>query len=115
MEISEWKWLRMRNQGVGGGRGGRGPAGTGRGVTRRNPWGSTRLMSYIRYHRGHCRCPPPAASMATSNPTADNSGLPDPQASATPAFSPLYQQIKGLILQSLQAGEWKPGEAIPSE
>ena len=33
----------------------------------------------------------------------------------TPAFSPLYQQIKGLILQSLQQGEWKPGEAIPSE
>jgi GntR family transcriptional regulator len=32
-----------------------------------------------------------------------------------PAFSPLYQQIKGLILQSLQSGEWKPGEAIPSE
>lgn len=36
-------------------------------------------------------------------------------AAQTPAFSPLYQQIKGLILQSLQAGEWKPGEAIPSE
>jgi GntR family transcriptional regulator len=36
-------------------------------------------------------------------------------APATPAFSPLYQQIKTLILQSLQAGEWKPGEAIPSE
>jgi GntR family transcriptional regulator len=34
---------------------------------------------------------------------------------ATPAFSPLYQQIKVLILQSLQSGEWKPGEAIPSE
>jgi DNA-binding transcriptional regulator YhcF (GntR family) len=34
---------------------------------------------------------------------------------ATAAFSPLYQQIKGLILQSLQAGEWKPGESIPSE
>ncbi len=34
---------------------------------------------------------------------------------STPAFSPLYQQIKGLILQSLQTGEWKPGEAIPSE
>lgn len=32
-----------------------------------------------------------------------------------PAFSPLYQQIKVLILQSLQAGEWKPGESIPSE
>lgn len=34
---------------------------------------------------------------------------------ATPAFSPLYQQIKALMLKSLQAGEWKPGEAIPSE
>ncbi|CAN5326837.1 GntR family transcriptional regulator [soil metagenome] len=34
---------------------------------------------------------------------------------ATPSFSPLYEQIKALILQSLQGGEWKPGEAIPSE
>lgn len=33
----------------------------------------------------------------------------------SPAFSPLYQQIKALILQSLQAGEWKPSAAIPSE
>ena len=33
----------------------------------------------------------------------------------TPAFSPLYQQIKVLILKGLQAGEWKPGELIPSE
>jgi len=33
----------------------------------------------------------------------------------SPSFSPLYQQIKGLILQSLETGEWKPGEAIPSE
>lgn len=32
-----------------------------------------------------------------------------------PAFSPLYQQIKTLILRSLQSGEWKPGDAIPSE
>lgn len=36
-----------------------------------------------------------------------------PSASAT--FSPLYQQIKALITQSLQSGEWKPGELIPSE
>ncbi len=35
--------------------------------------------------------------------------------SPTPAFSPLYQQIKGLILQSLRETEWRPGEAIPSE
>jgi GntR family transcriptional regulator len=36
-------------------------------------------------------------------------------ASATPAYSPLYLQIKTLILQRLHAGEWKPGEPIPSE
>ncbi|MFT3814494.1 MAG: GntR family transcriptional regulator [Acidovorax sp.] len=52
----------------------------------------------------------------SSLPTAiaDTAALPGAGA-GTPAFSPLYQQIKGLILQSLQAGEWKPGEAIPSE
>ena len=33
----------------------------------------------------------------------------------TPSFSPLYQQIKSLLMRSLQGGEWKPGEAIPSE
>ncbi|MGK5034104.1 UTRA domain-containing protein [Janthinobacterium sp. LB3P118] len=38
-----------------------------------------------------------------------------PVASASPTFSPLYQQIKALITQSLQSGEWKPGELIPSE
>lgn len=36
-------------------------------------------------------------------------------AGVAPAFSPLYQQIKVLILTSLQTGEWKPGELIPSE
>lgn len=37
------------------------------------------------------------------------------QQSSSPTFSPLYQQIKALITQSLQSGEWKPGELIPSE
>src|SRR3977135_3072543 len=32
-----------------------------------------------------------------------------------PAFSPLYQQIKTLMMRSLQHAEWRPGEAIPSE
>jgi GntR family transcriptional regulator len=32
-----------------------------------------------------------------------------------PSFSPLYRQIANLIIASLQAGEWKAGEAIPSE
>jgi len=36
-------------------------------------------------------------------------------AQGAPTFSPLYQQIKMLILRSLQAGEWKPGDTIPSE
>jgi len=31
------------------------------------------------------------------------------------SFSPLYQQIKALILASLQAAEWLPGALIPSE
>jgi GntR family transcriptional regulator len=56
---------------------------------------------------------PLAASIAMAalpNPNPAN-----PTAESTPAFSPLYSQIKALILQSLQAGEWKPGEAIPSE
>jgi len=37
------------------------------------------------------------------------------RAAGSAAYSPLYQQIKGLLLQSLDRGEWKPGEAIPSE
>ena len=30
-------------------------------------------------------------------------------------YAPLYRQIKDLIVQGLQRGEWKPGEMIPSE
>jgi len=30
-------------------------------------------------------------------------------------FSPLYQQIKDLLVRGLERGEWKPGELIPSE
>jgi GntR family transcriptional regulator len=33
----------------------------------------------------------------------------------TPLFAPLYRQIADLITRGLDAGEWKPGEAIPSE
>src|SRR4051812_37331327 len=45
----------------------------------------------------------PTAGSAASNP------------GVSPTFSPLYQQIKALITQSLQSGEWKPGELMPSE
>jgi GntR family transcriptional regulator len=50
----------------------------------------------------------PVNNGATSAGTATSSGV-------SPTFSPLYQQIKSLITQSLQSGEWKPGELIPSE
>ncbi|MDR1662272.1 MAG: GntR family transcriptional regulator [Azoarcus sp.] len=33
----------------------------------------------------------------------------------SPTFSPLYRQIKSLILQALELGEWRPGQVIPSE
>ena len=54
--------------------------------------------------------PPPPASAADMASHDLQAGP-----GSTPAFSPLYQQIKGLMLRSLQAGEWKPSEAIPSE
>lgn len=55
----------------------------------------------------------PAPSFANLTPSSDSSTF-DTAATAA-AFSPLYQQIKGLILNRLRLSEWKPGEAIPSE
>jgi GntR family transcriptional regulator len=52
---------------------------------------------------------PPHPNDASAPADAEVGGLP------TPAFSPLYQQIKALMLKSLQGGEWKPSTAIPSE
>ena len=82
-------------------------------------------MSYIRYDPGSATLaykpdtdPAPVFRTMSSQPLPAIEPPDTPQATAglpAPAFSPLYQQIKGLILQSLQAGEWKPGEAIPSE
>ena len=34
---------------------------------------------------------------------------------STVTFSPLYRQIHDRLVHSLQSGEWRPGEAIPSE
>ena len=51
------------------------------------------------------------ASSAAATPTTAGGAT----SGTSPAFSPLYQQIKALITQSLQSGEWKPGELIPSE
>ncbi len=38
-----------------------------------------------------------------------------PSSIHSPTFSPLYRQIRELITRSLETGEWKPGDAIPSE
>jgi GntR family transcriptional regulator len=38
-----------------------------------------------------------------------------PDAAGTPSFSPLYAQIKALIIAKLQSNEWKAGDLIPSE
>jgi GntR family transcriptional regulator len=55
--------------------------------------------------------------MSTSLPAPAPANSPEPGTGLplAPAFSPLYQQIKALLLHSLQNGEWKPGEPIPSE
>ena len=51
--------------------------------------------------------PSSIAPRPAAEPSAERAGV--------PAFSPLYQQIKALMLHSLQQSEWRPGEAIPSE
>ncbi len=38
-----------------------------------------------------------------------------PAAGARPTFKPLYLQVRELLVARLDSGEWKPGEAIPSE
>lgn len=51
----------------------------------------------------------------SNHQVAPSAGTGTAVSGASPTFSPLYQQIKALITQSLQSGEWKPGELIPSE
>jgi GntR family transcriptional regulator len=64
----------------------------------------TGLMSYIRYLR-----PRRFRRFVLQNLSAMKT------AHETPAFQPLYRQIKALITRSLMSGEWRPGEPIPSE
>jgi len=58
----------------------------------------------------------PVSSNPVNNPPAGGgAGGSAAGGGGSPTFSPLYQQIKALLTQSLQSGEWKPGELIPSE
>ena len=45
----------------------------------------------------------------------ETTAVPMTSPAGSPTFSPLYRQIKSLMLQALDSGEWRPGEAIPSE
>jgi GntR family transcriptional regulator len=98
------------------------PASVGR------PWRSVNLhlMSYIRHITYHfllddnTRFVVKSGLMSSTPSNSTNNGVPSvaagiPAAGTSPTFSPLYQQIKALITKSLQSGEWKPGELIPSE
>ncbi len=75
----------------------------------------SRLTSHpvFRAHLMNTASTPISESMGPAG--AEPGGSAIAASNSTPAFSPLYQQIKVLILQSLQAGEWKPSAAIPSE
>lgn len=53
--------------------------------------------------------------MATSAPVDHEELVPSSTDEAAPRFTPLYRQIKTLLTKRLRAGEWKPGEPIPSE
>ncbi len=53
--------------------------------------------------------------METPTSNSAPNGAQEGRLSGGPTFQPLYVQIKSLITRSLVMGEWKPGEAIPSE
>ena len=57
----------------------------------------------------------PVLSPSSNNDAANATAGAVVPSALPPTFSPLYQQIKALITKSLQNGEWKPGELIPSE
>jgi DNA-binding transcriptional regulator YhcF (GntR family) len=69
-------------------------------------------MSYIRHSGVMDTTGPPVLQSAPMPETLSGVAVGN---EPTPSFSPLYQQIKALLVKSLQAGEWQPGQAIPSE
>jgi len=52
----------------------------------------------------------PVRPMPTRTPRSTPARVAQP-----PSFRPLYLQIRDLLVERLDAGEWRPGEAIPSE
>lgn len=58
-------------------------------------------------------CGPPMSK--THDSSRQSSRLAQRSNALGTTYSPLYQQIKTLLLQRLDEGEWRPGESIPSE
>ena len=56
----------------------------------------------------------PLKPVKPADPRGASGGIAESSAQL-PAYTPLYQQIKSLLLRSLQLGEWQPGQPIPSE
>jgi GntR family transcriptional regulator len=54
-----------------------------------------------------------SAQLTRMPPTLDKATERGPDRPAV--FAPLYRQIKQLLVTSLEQGEWRPGELIPSE
>ena len=59
--------------------------------------------------------PTPPTTPSVVNPTLGTAPQNQTQVHGVVTFSPLYKQIKALILNGLHTGEWRPGEPIPSE
>jgi GntR family transcriptional regulator len=78
----------------------------------------TNVKTIVKQNRAPGVMQQPAAAKANKADKAERAeraSRADKSDANEPIFQPLYQQIKGLILRSLQQGEWKPAELIPSE
>ncbi len=58
---------------------------------------------------------PPRSPAAVSRRAAPKAVPTTTMSTPSPSFQPLYLQIKSVLEKSLETGEWRPGEAIPSE
>jgi len=48
-------------------------------------------------------------------PSSDARALHDADVAAAPRSTPLYKEVKRRLMEALSIGEWRPGDAIPSE
>src|SRR3954470_19007971 len=80
-----------------------------------------RVVLVVDHEMDHCRAPvngiPASARMTRvldSAKSAPAGQLDDWHVSLRP-INPLYLQVRASLIESISSGQWKPGEAIPSE